>query len=202
MSTSASVEPTLNCIACRKRAFWISRIAVVWSSDMIEVHNCLLSWRLGSRDYDDCPRLSNYTLYRDIWTVHAESHWFGPETRVCRGKRTYTLALSTFRNWDELLISVPAGQPNTSFIVPFATQQQSDTTTGHTRPRRMSDAQSITTSIGDGRAPKARRNRTGCLVCRSRRIKCSEDKPECQQCVRHNAEVSSSALWLLVAYTI
>ncbi|WRT64951.1 uncharacterized protein IL334_001892 [Kwoniella shivajii] len=40
----------------------------------------------------------------------------------------------------------------------------------------------------DGREKKRTRSRNGCLVCRSRRLKCDLDKPECQRCVNYGAE--------------
>ncbi|WWD07857.1 hypothetical protein V865_005964 [Kwoniella europaea PYCC6329] len=36
--------------------------------------------------------------------------------------------------------------------------------------------------------PKATRSRNGCLVCRSRRLKCDLEKPECKRCVNYGAE--------------
>ncbi|WWD00398.1 hypothetical protein V866_007310 [Kwoniella sp. B9012] len=38
------------------------------------------------------------------------------------------------------------------------------------------------------RKPKATRSRNGCLVCRSRRLKCDLEKPECRRCVNYGAE--------------
>lgn len=35
---------------------------------------------------------------------------------------------------------------------------------------------------------KATRSRNGCLVCRSRRLKCDLEKPECRRCVNYGAE--------------
>nr|XP_018265513.1 uncharacterized protein I303_01879 [Kwoniella dejecticola CBS 10117]OBR87671.1 hypothetical protein I303_01879 [Kwoniella dejecticola CBS 10117] len=35
---------------------------------------------------------------------------------------------------------------------------------------------------------KATRSRNGCLVCRSRRLKCDLEKPECKRCVNYGAE--------------
>lgn len=31
------------------------------------------------------------------------------------------------------------------------------------------------------------RTRTGCLVCRSRKVKCDEGKPQCENCIKHAA---------------
>ncbi|WVQ97886.1 hypothetical protein IAU59_005003 [Kwoniella sp. CBS 9459] len=39
-----------------------------------------------------------------------------------------------------------------------------------------------------GPAPKATRSRNGCLICRSRRLKCDLEKPECRRCVNYGAE--------------
>ncbi|OCF42321.1 hypothetical protein I317_03825 [Kwoniella heveanensis CBS 569] len=39
-----------------------------------------------------------------------------------------------------------------------------------------------------GGTPKATRSRNGCLVCRSRRLKCDLEKPECRRCINYGAE--------------
>ncbi|WVO13608.1 hypothetical protein L204_101229 [Cryptococcus depauperatus] len=36
--------------------------------------------------------------------------------------------------------------------------------------------------------PKATRSRAGCMICRSRRVKCDQAKPECQRCISYGAE--------------
>lgn len=39
-----------------------------------------------------------------------------------------------------------------------------------------------------GTNPRKRRCRTGCLTCRSRKVKCDEGKPDCQRCLAANVE--------------
>ncbi|OXC63381.1 hypothetical protein AYX13_06756 [Cryptococcus neoformans] len=48
---------------------------------------------------------------------------------------------------------------------------------------------SSSTAIFQSEPPKkATRSRNGCLVCRSRRLKCDLEKPECRRCVNYGAE--------------
>ncbi|WWC87076.1 uncharacterized protein L201_001962 [Kwoniella dendrophila CBS 6074] len=63
------------------------------------------------------------------------------------------------------------------------------------RPNDASTSSSSTPDVinADGNKeinvkPKATRSRNGCLVCRSRRLKCDLGKPECKRCVNYGAE--------------
>ncbi|EME49933.1 hypothetical protein DOTSEDRAFT_68677 [Dothistroma septosporum NZE10] len=42
-------------------------------------------------------------------------------------------------------------------------------------------------------APKSNRSRSGCLTCRQRKLKCTEERPTCAQCVKANRECMPSS---------
>ncbi|TYJ54987.1 hypothetical protein B9479_004298 [Cryptococcus floricola] len=50
------------------------------------------------------------------------------------------------------------------------------------------DTQAIADSAPAGKKTKTTRSRNGCLVCRSRRVKCDVGKPECARCIKYGAE--------------
>ncbi|ODN78063.1 hypothetical protein L202_05143 [Cryptococcus amylolentus CBS 6039] len=50
------------------------------------------------------------------------------------------------------------------------------------------DTQGIADSAPAGKKTKTTRSRNGCLVCRSRRVKCDVGKPECARCIKYGAE--------------
>ena len=43
----------------------------------------------------------------------------------------------------------------------------------------------------DPSSSKRTRTKTGCLVCRARRVRCDEERPKCRKCVKYLADVST-----------
>lgn len=81
--------------------------------------------------------------------------------------------------------SLPNGLGDTSRNVSYATydgSEQEASGSGNEN-KAAAAAQSKTGRAGNKRRQKFTRTRTGCLCCRSRRIKCDEGRPTCKRCI-------------------